>query len=58
MCRSDTKKARTHRSLDERQAGINLRLVVGFDEIEEAARIVGEAAAVRPIAHEADPRPS
>ena len=37
---------------------IDLRLVVGVDQVEEAARIVGEAAAVRKIAHVADARPA
>src|SRR5262249_18947943 len=40
------------------QVGIHLRLVVGVDEIEEAALIVGEATAIRQIAHKLYARPS
>ena len=37
---------------------IHVRLVVRIDQVEEAARIVGEAAAVGKIAHIADARPA
>ena len=37
---------------------VNLRRVVAVDDVQEAARVVGEAPAVRRIAHEADARPA
>ena len=46
----------------ERKGGPDVRihggLVVAIDEVQQAARVVGEAAAVRQIAHEADARPA
>ena len=37
---------------------VDLRLVVRVDDVEQAARIVDEAAAIGQIAHEADTRPA